>query len=295
MDRFLKTAVFSGAIAVLLPAYVSRAQEVSKQQPDMKSAFATADFSALPAMPRGKSTVLGGQITRVDPVLDQFTLRIFGQKPLKILFDERTQVYRDGTRVPLHDLRTEQHAAVQTALEGPNVFAISIHMLSDVPHGETQGRVLDYNADTRELTMGSSLSREPIRLLLREDTPVVREGQNAFTSASAGQADLVNGTLVAVTFDAGDKGKAIANRVTVLAKPGSDFVFSGKLSSLDMHSGILVLVDPRDQKSYQISFDPGMMSVSSSLHVGDQVRVNAAFDGTRYTAVEITPVQAVKP
>jgi hypothetical protein len=197
--------------------------------------------------------------------------------------------------VPLHDLRTEQHAAVQTALDGPNVFAISIHMLSGVPHGETQGRVLDYNAETRELTLGSTLSRDPIRLLLREDTPVVREGQNTFTSASAGQGDLVNGALVAVTFDAGDRGRAVANRVTVLAKPGSDFVFSGTVSSLDMHSGILVLVDPRDQKNYQISFDPGMMPATSSLHVGDQVRVNAAFDGTRYAAIEITSVPATRP
>lgn len=295
MDRYLKAAVLSSALVMLMSTSISRAQQVSKQQTDMKSAFTTADFSALPALPRGKSTVLGGQITQIDPVLDQFTLRIFGQKPLKILFDERTQVYRDGTKVPIRDLRTEQHASVQTALEGPNVFAISIHMLSDVPHGEAQGRVLGYDAETRELTLGSSLSREPIRLLLREDTPVVREGQSAFTSTSAGRGDLVSGALVAVTFDASEKGRAVANRVTVLAKPGSDFVFSGKLTSLDMHSGILVLVDPRDQKSYQISFDPAAMPASNSLHVGDQVRANAAFDGTRYTATEITPVPASQP
>jgi hypothetical protein len=180
---------------------------------------------------------------------------------------------------------------VQTALEGTNLFAISIHMLSDVPVGEAQGRVLEYNPERRELTLGSPLSREPIRLLLREGTPVVREGQSAFRTASAGEADLVNGALVAVTFDAGDKGRALANRVTVLAKPGSDFVFRGKLSFLDMHSGILMLVDPRDQKSYQISFNPGVLRDSSTLHVGDEVRVSAAFDGTHYTADIITRIQ----
>src|SRR5215472_12308346 len=293
MDRYFKAALFSSAIAALLST--ADAQQMPSQQPDVKSAFATADFSELPAMPRGKSTVLGGQITNIDPVLDEFTLRIFGQRPMKILFDERTQVYRDGRRVRLHDLRQEQHASVQTALEGPNVFALSIHMLSDVPHGETQGRVLNYDPETRELTLGSTLSHEPIRLLLREDTPVVREGQSAFTSASAGQGDLVSGSLVTVTFDASEKGRAVANRVTVLAKPGSAFVFSGKLSSLDMHSGIMVLVDPRDQKSYQVSFDPGLTANAGSLHVGDQVRVSAAFDGTRYTAADITRIPAAQP
>jgi hypothetical protein len=290
MDGHIKAVVFSGMLlAVSAPAHAQ-----SQQQLDLKSAFTTADFSALPSMPRGKSTVLGGQIANVDPVLDQFTLRVFGQRPMKILFDERTQVYRNGARIPLRDLRAEEHASVQTILEGTNVFAMSIHMLSDMPQGESQGRVLDYDADTRELTLGSSMSREPIRIFLREDTPVVREGQSAFSSASAGQGDLVSGALVKVAFDPGEKGRAVANRVTVLAKPGSNFVFSGKLSSLDMHAGILVLVDPRDQKSYEISFDPGRFPTADTLHVGDQVRVSAAFESPHYSAVEITQIQAAQ-
>ena len=286
MDRFLRAAVFSSAFAALFTASHAQSQ-APNQQPDMKSAFTTADFSSLPAMPRGKSTVLGGQIAKVDPVLDQFTLRVFGEKPVKILFDERTQVYRNGTKIPLRDLRAEEHASVQTILEGPNIFAISIHMLSDLPQGEAQGRVLDFNPGTRELTLGSSLSRDPIRLQLREDTPVLRQGQSAFTSASGGQADLMPGTLVVVTFDANEKGRAVANHVTVLAKPGANFAFSGKVSSLDMHAGVMVVVDPRDQKSYQISFDPGRLPVTETLHVGDEVRINAAFDGTRYAALDV--------
>jgi hypothetical protein len=295
MDGYGKAAVFSGVVAALLATGHAQSPPMAQQPPDMKSAFTTADFSSLPTMPRGKSTVLGGRIADVDPVLDQFTLRIVGQRPMKILFDERTQVYRNGTRIPLRDLRPEEHASVQTVLEGTNVFAMSIHMLSDMPQGECEGHVLDYNPETRELTIGSSMSREPIRIFLREDTPVVREGQTAFKSASAGEGDLVSRALVKVAFDAGEKGKAIANRVTVLAKPGSDFVFGGKLSSLDMHAGTLVLVDPRDQKSYEISFDPGRFTSTETLHVGDQLRVSAAFDGTHYSAVDISKIQASKP
>src|SRR6266700_5058688 len=133
MDRLVRAAVISGAFAALLATAHAQSQQMPRQEPDMKSAFTPADFSGLPALPQGKSTVLGGQITNVDPVLDQFTLRIFGQRPLKILFDERTQVYRNGTKIPLKDLRREEHASVETILEGTNVLAMSIHMLSDMP------------------------------------------------------------------------------------------------------------------------------------------------------------------
>jgi hypothetical protein len=168
-------------------------------------------------------------------------------------------------------------------------------MLSDLPQGEFQGRVLDYDPATRELTIGSSLSRDPIRMWLRENTPVVRQGQGEFASASTSQADLVTGSLVEVMFDADEKGKALASHVTVLAKPGSTFVFGGRLSGLDMHSGVLVIVDPRDQKSYQISFDPARMPITNTLHIGDEVRVQASFDDMRYTAVDITKTQASQP
>jgi len=272
----------------------ARPQQSAREPLDMKSAFTTADFSALPALPDGRSTALGGQITHLDPVLDQFTLRIFGEKPMKILFDERTQVFRDGKRVPLGQLGSEQHASVQTVLERGNVFAMSVHLLSNLPHGECEGYVKNYDATTGELTIASSMSREPVRLWLRPGTQVARQGQGAFTSGSAGPADLVDGTLVTATFDAGDKGRPVASRVTVLAKPGSAFAFSGKISSLDMHAGTVVLVDPRDQKRYEIAFDPGRFPVSGNLHVGDEVRVSAAFDGTRYSAVEIAQIQAAQ-
>jgi hypothetical protein len=295
MNGYMRVALFAGAFAALLATAHAQSQPMSKQQPDMKSAFATADFSRLPALPQGRSTVVGGQIAKIDPVLDEFTLRIFGQKPMKILFDERTQLYRNGKRIPLRDLRPEEHASVQTALEGSKVFAMSIHVLSDMPQAEFEGIVLDFNVATRELRISSSISPDPIRLLLPGDTPVVRRGQEAFSSASAGQADLVNGALVTVTFGADEKERAVAKRVTVLAKPGSNFAFSGKLSSLDMGRGIMVLIDPRDQKRYQISFDPARFPITETLHVGDNVRVSAAYEGTQYSAADITQTQAALP
>ena len=65
-------------------------------------------------------------------------------------------------------------------------------------------------------------------------------------------------------------------------------MFGGNLSSLDMHSGLLMLVDPRDGKSYQIFFDSARLPTSQTLHEGDNVRVTATFDGSRYVANTIT-------
>jgi len=61
-------------------------------------------------------------------------------------------------------------------------------------------------------------------------------------------------------------------------------VFSGSLSSLDLHSGLLVLVDSLDEKSHEIFVDFARFPTSQNLHDGDSVRVTAIFDGTRYTA-----------
>ena len=93
----------------------------------------------MPPLPSGKSTILGGAIRDVDPVLDRFTLRIVGEKPIKILFDERTQIFQDGKKVPLRDLKPADHASVQTILDGTNVFALSVHVLSKSPEGDYQG------------------------------------------------------------------------------------------------------------------------------------------------------------
>ena len=52
--------------------------------------------------------------------------------------------------------------------------------------------------------------------------------------------------------------------------------------------GNLVVLDPRDEKSYQIHFDPGPIPASRSLHPGSEVSVTANFDGTQYVANQIT-------
>ena len=288
MARVLAVVMLGGAFIGQLAVAGARSEQLPDPQSALESVTASGNLPTLPPAPHGKSTILGGEIISVDRVRDELRLKVFGQRPTKILFDERTQVFRDGKKIPLRSLTSASRASVQTLLDGTHVFALSIHILSQSPEGEFQGSVQNYNPVTRTLTVSAAQMRNPIKLLLPVDTPVFREGQGPSSSASSGAPDLVKGTLVSVTFKSDKEGRGVASQVAILATPGSAFIFSGNLSSLDMHTGSLVLVDPRDDKSYQIFFDFNRLPASQNLHEGDSVRVIATFDGTRYVASSLT-------
>jgi hypothetical protein len=246
----------------------------------------TATLPPLPSIPAGKSTVVGGAIHDVDPVRDQLILSVSGGKQrMKILFDERTQVYRDGVRTALRDLRPKDHASIETVLDGTNVFAISIHTLTETPEGECQGQVMNYNPSTGDMIVSDGLSREPIKLRVLAATILASDAQtrSSFSTPSTA-ASITKGTLVSVRFRSGNNGQGIADRVTILATPGSTFVFDGNVTFLDLHAKLFVIVDPRDDRSYKIFFDPARFPISKSLQEGIHVSVNASFDGTKYVA-----------
>ena len=284
MKHSLAALILGCVLVALMLTAGAKSEQIPDSQMASGSENASVKLPALPAAPQGKSTIMGGEIQNVDPVRDQFRLKAFGQRPMTILFDERTQVYRDGKQMPLRDLRSNDHASVQTVLDGTSVFALSIHLLSRSPEGECQGQVLSYNSDTKELAVSAARSHEVIKLVVPVGTPIVRVGQGELSAVHSGSSDLVKGALISLTFDSDRKGRGVASRIAILATPGSVFSFIGNLSSLDMHSGLLILIDPRDEKSYQISFDSSKLPTSQALHEGDNVRVTATFDGSRYVA-----------
>jgi hypothetical protein len=288
MGRLFTLVLLAGLSFEVLAA--ANAQSQFSSQPSMlDSTTALGDIPGLPAAPRGKSTILGGEISIIDPVRDELTLKVAGQHPVKILFDERTQAFIDGKRISLRQLGHADHASVQTLLDGTNVFALSIHILSQSPQGEYQGRVLNYDSSSNQLTISSPMFPQPLKILVPAGTPVVRVGQTAFVATHLGTADLVKGAMISVTFRSNKEGRGVADQVSVLATPGSTFVFTGNISSLDMHAGRLSIFDPADEKTYQVSFDAANFPSTQNLHAGDPVMVTADFDGDHYVANAITP------
>jgi len=280
------------AFAVItLSCLVSTALLVPKAEPQVAEYHAanasgngSFDSPSVPPLPRGKSTILGGEIMKVDAVRDELTVRVAGQRPVKILFDERTRVFRDGVRIALHDLGPVNHASIQSILDGTEVLAVSIHMLSSAPEGEYQGRVLGYTPATQELTVGSSDSRGPIKFFVPVDALVTRVGQLLVPSSRPRLSDIVRGALISVKFEPDEKGHAVARQIAVLATPGAVFVLSGDLSVLDVHAGMLVLIDPLNGTSYQVSFNSADLPAVQSLHLEEHVMVTARYDGSRYIA-----------
>ncbi len=289
MGRFLIVLMLTNAACLPVTfAFAAQAQSAATQTSTEKE-NASPVIVSTPPRPPGKSTVIGGSIQNIDRVRDQFTLKVFGGKSMKILFDGRTQVFVDGKRSPLRNLRANDHASVETILDGAKVFAVSIHVLSELPEGERQGQVMDYDAATRELTVNDTTGNGPLRFQVTPDASIVREGQAAANSQSAGSVSgLVKGSLVSVKFKSDGKGHANAFQVAILATPGSTFVFSGPVTFLDLRAKALAVGDAASDKTYKISFDPEKLPVARSLHEGQQVSVNATFDGTGYVASEIT-------
>ena len=287
MIRSLPVGLLGCTLLAVSPI-VAQSAVSNDSKNSVETANASGGLTALPSVPNGTSTIVGGTIRNLDFVRDQFSLALYGQRPMKILFDERTQVYRDGVKIPLRDLRPELHASVQTTLDGSDIFAVSIHILSGTPEGECRGRVLKFNPQSGELEVSTALSPEPIKLFVPAEASVVREGQKAFTSGSSGRNDLVAGALVSAAFRRGQNGRDVASHIAIQAIPGSSFQFAGTISYLDLSSGTLSVVDPQDGKNYELHFAAARIPGADKLHLGEDIRVTAYFDGSKYQASEIT-------
>ncbi len=249
--------------------------------------------SVLPSLPPalpGKATQMGGIIRKIDPVRDRLDVKVFGGHDLTILFDGRTKLYRNGELAATRTLKAGESASIETVLDGKDVFAKSIHILTNAILGESHGQVLSFDQSKGELVVRDSLSTQAIHMQVPSDAVIVREGQMVSSTTQ-----LVPGTLVAITFDP-QNGKAVARHISVLAAPGGSFIFSGTVVFLDLHLGKISIIDPRDQRRYEVSFDPQKFPLSRDLHSGSEVTVTASFDGSNYmaSAINVTAVPATR-
>ncbi len=235
-----------------------------------------------PSVPQGKATLVGGTLTKLDRVRDQITVRPFGGRGLRILFDGRTQIYRDGTKIPLSELRDGEKIYVDTILDGTVIFAKNIRLLTQPARGESRGQIVSVDRERSELVVNDVLSPKPVRLSITPTTRITKEQQ----AASAG--DLYLRSLIDVKFGRRSDGRVVADEITIMAQPGADFTFAGRVTDLDLHTGLLLVEDPRDKKSYEVHFDPSAVHIDGDLIQGAEVTVTADFDGTRYATNAIT-------
>ena len=87
MDHVIAAIIFVGMATAKISGVSATSGHVAVLQSALTSETTLLDSTALPSAPKGKSTIVGGDIQDVDSVRDRFTLRVFGQKPVKILYD----------------------------------------------------------------------------------------------------------------------------------------------------------------------------------------------------------------
>ena len=244
----------------------------------------------LAEIPNGKVSLIGGTIRDLDRVRDRIVIQVFGGSKAVVLFDPRTHVYRDGTAASTHDLAPGERIYVDTLLDGTDVFAKNIRIVRQGSVGQSGGQIVEHEPGSSELTVRDVLSPEPLKVHLDRTSTVMQGGRQVSADA------LVPGALVSMDFRPNGRGEGIVRQISILALPGSSFSFNGRVAHLDMSRGLIVILDPRDQRSYEVHCDPSLLRSHPDLHEGTDVAVNTSFDGSQYTAksLAIVPPNANK-
>jgi hypothetical protein len=229
-----------------------------------------------PPLPDTKATLIGGIAESVDRVKNHITLRPFGGKKMKLAFDERTHFYRNGVETTFAGVKKGDRIYVDTQLDGATVFARNVRVRNEQEAADARGQVT--SVEGGRIGVRDNLSGQTVTFVADGNTHVIKNGQTATLG------DVKEGSLVNVKFKPGEsENRGAAQEISLIAAPGDTFTFNGRITHLDMARGLLAVQNQTDNRNYEISFDPNADG-RDDLGVGEDVTVNAMFDGTRYMA-----------
>ena len=236
-----------------------------------------------PPVPRTTTTLVGGTIAGIDRLRNRLTVHVYGGGKWSVNFDERTHIFRNGAETTQLALKKGERVYVDTQLDNNrhDIFARNIRVGVAVPPADADGQIVDIDFKHNELTVRDAINSVPVRFTVDQETRI----SNGQTPAAF--RDVRPGTLVHVRFAAESPDRGLAREIRILAAPGSNFTFSGKVTFLDLHRGILAVQNTTDDKNYEIHFSPATATERNRLGVGIQVLVVATFEGTQYTARSI--------
>ena len=280
------------ALLLLLPV-LTAAQSVSPAttpsdgpQPQM----AVEDFDPLldvPPLPKGKVTLVGGRVKTVDHIRNRMEVESFGGGKLKVRFDERTHFFRDGVETTQLGVQRGDRVYVDTQLVDAKVFAKNIRVQTQAQAADAKGQLLSFDRGRGLITMRDQLSAQPVTFALGSES-VIKRGDQDLPAA-----ELQPGALIAVRFARQDRERAVAREITVYAVPGNTFRFAGRVTHLDLRSGLLALENRTDNKIYDLYFDSATVGRTSDLRVGAEISAVARFAGRNYIATDIEVVAPI--
>jgi len=243
-----------------------------------------------PPVPRTTTTLVGGTISKVDRMRNRMTVHVFGSGHWTVNFDERTHIFHNGAETTQLALKKGERVYVDTQLDNNrhDIFARNIRVGVAALPADADGQIIAVDPKHNELTLRDALNSVPVRFAVDPETRISK-GQ---TPASF--KDVKPGTLVHVRFSASSPNRGLAREVSIVATPGAVFTFSGKVTFLDLHRGLLAVQNSTDDRNYEIHFSPDVVVDRNNLGVGRDVLVRATFEGTRYTAQSVNLTRAAE-
>jgi hypothetical protein len=238
---------------------------------------------SVPPMPKGKTTLIGGQVHNIDQIRNRMDVDSFGGGHMRVNFDERTHFFRDGVETTQLAIHKGDRVYVDTMLDNTRVLARNVRVNTGGVAASASGQITRFDPKSGTLTLRDQIAARPVTFNIDQNTALVADKNSGVSTVT--QNDLRPGSIIAVNFaPSGNRG--VAKQITVLALPGSVFTFVGRVTNLDMR-GALAVDNQSDQRNYEIRFDPAQVRASRSLVVGSQVVVKAQFNGQNYDAQSI--------
>lgn len=226
-----------------------------------------------------KLSLIGGTVKSIDQIRDHMTVRIYGAGTMKVKFDQRTHFYRDGKEITQIGVKRGDRVYLDTQLNQGSVFARNVHLQTRNAPADASGQIVSYDPGSGEMVVRDELANTPVKFRVLQNTAIRNK------NAAGNRSDLRPGALVAVKFSPQSRNQAAADEVQIIAEPGTSFTYFGRVSHLDLRSGVLDIDNQADGKNYEVHFDS--TRVPQNLTVGSQVTVVATFTGHNYTAQNI--------
>jgi hypothetical protein len=238
----------------------------------------------LPPLPKGEVSLIGGTVARMDSIRDRIVVRAFGGRDVTLDFDVRTAVLRGATAVSTREIRPGTRIYADTILKDGRIFAKTLRIETNPSLGETRGQVTGYDAAKGLLRVRDIISSRPLTVRLTGVTEIRAGGEPVQAT------ELVSGTLVRLFFHPGFEGPNSAQKIEILARPGSTFTFSGKIAVVDLRDRHLTLSETNSDNTFEVALDSLSSDARLRLKEGMDVVVQARFDGHTYQAQSIEPV-----
>jgi hypothetical protein len=285
MSSATPTSAPPGVNTPTTPTTTILGQPTSDKPADKSGVTGFDPYLDVPPMPKGRVTLVGGIVRNIDRIRNSMTVDVFGGQRMRVRFDERSHIFRDGIETTGLGIKKGDRVYVDTMLDKSYIFARNVHVVTASAPADARGQLLGYPGKDGVITIQDELSSQPVRFRVDGATVIKRQG------AKTSLADLRPGSLITVLFAPDRVNRGLASEVSILATPGDSFVFAGEITYLNL-TGRMAVRNISDGKTYEIHFDPITMRGRDDLRVGAQVTIHATYTGHGYETREVTVAQA---